>query len=329
VPAPFTSSVALGISDDGSAVAGYLSYDVDRKAKMMRWSPVSGVENLGSYGVGLGALATAVSGDGLVIIGDARISPGAVTAFRWTASESFQSLGVLSSHTSSTARAVNGNGSVIVGSSQDDTDNESKRGFLWTEAGGIQELSVLPSALQSQAMGVNSKGDVVVGSSGRTDGTLSFSRAVRWDGGVIESLGVLPGGVWSEATAVDGSGDWIAGVSDSYNGYRRFLWSRSLGMVELESFLMLRGVDIAGWTLEDPKALRVDGSGQLVIAGKGLNNGTSRGFVVSVSVPEMSASGFVTAAALVIGAAGVLEGRVRRGRRLREVSSADLDRLIH
>ena len=85
------------------------------------------------------SVATAVSADGRVIVGNAKSING-TEAFRWTAATGMVGLGDLSGGTfSSFANAVSADGSVVVG---DSISSNGRQAFRWTQATGtglIQE----------------------------------------------------------------------------------------------------------------------------------------------------------------------------------------------
>lgn len=208
--------------------------------------------------VGLGTLpgaggshATAVSGDGQVVVGYCGNSPSSSRAFRWTAEDGMTDLGALSPGVATEATAVNADGTVIVGVS-------GGIPFRWTAEGGMQSLGTLPGATLSWASGVSADGSIVVGGSG--------NRAFRWTSsdGMID-MGALPGGTTSTATAISADGSTVVGISSemsgSYLSTRGFRWTTADGMVGFGPF----SVECADHRTR-PSAVSNDGS---VIAGDG------------------------------------------------------------
>ena len=157
-------SQATGVSDDGTVVVGLNT--ADGVIHAFRWVLTDPATGAGAFtDIGSGALnsnATAVSGDGAVVVGALQPSDGSpyVHAFRWTQADSMVDLGVLSGQLNSTALAVNHDGSVVVGASwigdigEDyyggtalyGTVPSSSRAFRWTQATGMQDLNTLMSS---------------------------------------------------------------------------------------------------------------------------------------------------------------------------------------
>jgi probable HAF family extracellular repeat protein len=194
-----------------------------------------------------GSTASAVSGDGTVVVGVSLFdipAPGS-EAFRWTAPEGMVGLADLpGGEFRSTARDVSSDGSVIVGHSF--SESYETEAFRWTAATGMVGLGVLPGGDQdgnpeSLALAVSADGAVVVGQS---DGELAiepgrvWTLAFRWTASTgMVALGLLPGlpptaGKTSRANDVSGDGSVIVG---SAAGGRAFRWTAEEGMVDLGS----------------------------------------------------------------------------------------------
>jgi hypothetical protein len=61
------------------------------------------------------------------------------------------------------------------------------------------------------------------------------------------------------------------------SGDRAFLWTAVQGMVDLNTYLSLLGVDLTGWTLAEVTGISADGS---ALVGYGTFNGADRAFLV-------------------------------------------------
>jgi probable HAF family extracellular repeat protein len=191
--------------------------------------------------------ATAVSGDGSVVVGGSALQPyvggGSYQAFRWTTNSGMLALGHLPGDNYSQAFGVSGDGSVIVGSS--DTDYISAgQAFRWTAGSGMVGLGYLPGHTNSSAAAVSSNGLVIVGTSGLPGadslyyqnyaGAPGRYEAFRWStGSGMAGLGYLPGGTNSSAHGVSADGLVIVGTSSSASGNQAFRWSAGSGMVGL------------------------------------------------------------------------------------------------
>src|SRR5690606_18857728 len=192
--------------------------------------------------------ATAVSGDGKVIVGYVGATGG--EAFRWTEDDGMQSLGWLEgrdSYGNDKALAASYDGSVIVGSALSSTDKF--QAFRWTEETGMVALPTLAAFTASRntawANGISWDGTVIVG------GSLQeyANQAVRWVDGEIFSLGGLDGAnnSLSEANAISGNGQVIVGDVSAQGGRNSgFHWTEEDGMLTVEDWLRASGATIVG-----------------------------------------------------------------------------------
>jgi probable HAF family extracellular repeat protein len=146
-----------------------------------RWTPAGGLQDLGVT-TGEESFATAISGNGLVIVGEARDASGFWRAFRWTASTGMHDIGTLGGPESA-AFAVNNDGTVIVGTSLTSGSTGSSDCFIWTATNGMQELKAVLNAagvhtadnwVQLTTLdGISADGTVIVGY-GLTPKTKAF-----------------------------------------------------------------------------------------------------------------------------------------------------------
>ena len=285
-------AIAYGVNGDGSVVVGYSGRaNPSTQERAVRWTLTSGtVQNLGTLPGGVVSQASAVDAGGDTVVGYSSSNDG-VRAFVWTSvSGSMQNLGVLGTDESSEAYGTSANGSVVVGVSSStvfDPDTGPSvvgNAFRWTSA-GMQPLGRLAGGDYAEARAVNAAGDVAVGSSNTApNGDVV---AVRWTvtgSTALESLGFLAGGSRSIAYGVSGDGSSVVGTSMISGGLdRAFLWTPSLGMVDLNTYLPTIGFDLNGWTLERATAISADGTS---ITGFGtLQNVGTRSFLVQ-AVPE-------------------------------------------
>jgi probable HAF family extracellular repeat protein len=213
MPAGTLNSGAGDVSDDGSVVVGYFSLPTGT-FQAFRWTAAGGTEQLGPVTPAEGT-ATAVSGDGTVVVGNA--NPRNVrSAFRWTATGGLQELAGPVGLTGETlAFAASRDGSVIVGSAGAAAASKAVR---WVD-GVAQVLGDAGNAERAAtALGVSADGSVVVGIAPTAD--VPSGEAFVWDErngmrsirGLLQEQGIdLTGwGVW-EAEAVSDDGRTIVG----------------------------------------------------------------------------------------------------------------------
>jgi probable HAF family extracellular repeat protein len=148
----------------------------------------------------------------------------------------------------------------------------------------MQNLGLLPGGTSSIATAVSADGLAVVGFD-YTVGTARY-RAFRWTGaGGMQDLGSLPGEGQTGyifANGTNGDGSAVVGRIDEGN-ISAFLWTSSLGMVDLNAYLPTLGVNLTGWELVWANGISADGSS---IVGRGTYNGVDRGWLVTGMVPE-------------------------------------------
>lgn len=295
LPTGNIQSEALATSGDGSVVVGSSLVENPNKpntdlTEAFIWE--AGVmTGLGFLEVSSGndqSVATAVSADGAVVAGRSNVSDPnnpsikVSEAFIWKAG-SMTGLGFLAedgNHYKSQAHAISGDGWVVVGlASNTDPNNPTKsvdEAFRW-EAGVMTGLGFLQndtSKVRSEANGVSYDGSTVVGSSNvdhPDTPSASVKQAFIWVDGVMTGLGFLsgsPGPYESVATGVSADGSVVVGESKTVDGSEPFVWTaesnemRSLREI-LEEDL---GVDLTGWTLDNPPMISSDGNTMIALA---------------------------------------------------------------
>jgi probable HAF family extracellular repeat protein len=182
LPGGTDNNIAMGISYDGSTVAGLGNYNRGLGGdEGFIWTEAAGIRGIGFLPGYIMSQATGISGDGNVVIGNSNNASFHGPAVRWTQADGMTSLGDLPGGTNdSTAIGTNFDGSVIVGACLiNGTTNE---GFRWTQATGMVALGDLPGGqFYSVATAVSEDGKLVVGysSTGATVGT--GYEAFLWD----------------------------------------------------------------------------------------------------------------------------------------------------
>jgi probable HAF family extracellular repeat protein len=314
LPGSFPESEATGVSGDGSVVVGHChnsqgfywtieddmvgigqcrpagsSYDgsviigVTRDWEGFYWTENSGLIRIGDLpGGGFYSIASDVSYDGSVIVGQSKSSNG-FEAFRWTNLTGMQGLGDLpGGGFDSRGFAVSLDGSIVVGQSNSASGREA---FVWTELTGMIGLGALPGSRQSSAYGITEDGLIVVGRcySGRDE-------AFMWTASTgMVGLGDLPGGSnssWAKDVSADGS--VVVGCSKTGIGWEAFIWDESNGMRNLKEVLENDfTLDLNGWTLTWANEISANGT---VIVGRGYNpEGNREAWVATFSEPVIEA----------------------------------------
>ena len=279
-----THSIARAVSADGNVIVG--SGESATGIQAFRWTAGPTPQGTMTALAGAaGTVAMALSADGVVAGG----FDGSGSAVRWTAG-GFEALGSASSHTTSgTVFGASGDGLFVVGNTYVDNavTGPLVRAARWP-AGSSQPqvLGVLPGGPlynASYAYAASADGNVVVGTSSSANGNEAF----RWTltgSPAMQPLGDLDGGiVFSSATAVSADGQVVVGSGTTAAGQEAFIWYAAENrMVRLRDVLNAKpelSAALAGWTLREAKGISADG---MVIAGSGLHNGKTEGWVVDL-----------------------------------------------
>ena len=328
-------SVAKGVSNDGSVIAGYAQLFGGAYSGAAIWVGSTDPQQPAgaSAGGGFSAEAVGVSADGAVVAGS-RIQ----SAFRWTQSGGSQFMSNLSGGSFTSARGISGNGSVIVGVGDTNAGPFTQtwqRAFRWNSDGSTQQLGSLHPYDHSYANAVNFDGGVIVGESAsqafrwtadggmtglgflsgtssskalavNVDGSVivgrSGSLAFRWTAtGGMQALGSIWSGAY-EANAVSADGSLVVGWHGS--SYTAMIWDAAGEAMMLSQYLSDRGVDLSGWSALY-NAYGMSGDGRFIV-GWGSYQGQNRAFIADTGV--IPAPGAVA----LLGLAGFARSRRRR-----------------
>ena len=217
--------------------------------------------------------ARAISGDGLVVVGQTH-GPSGSEAFKWTSTGGMVGLGDLTGGDFlSTAFAASWDGSVIAGQSQSGSSApDYQEAFRWTEQDGMQGLGDFAgSPFKSAARDISDDGSTIVGWGypGMVGAPSPIACSWTQTEGMVE-LGELPGGFeYSLAYAVSGDGSVIVGYSWSSNGTEAFRWTAEDGMVGLG--------DLAGGQFYSV-ATAVSADGSVIFGAGDIGYGDYQGF---------------------------------------------------
>jgi probable HAF family extracellular repeat protein len=264
---------ADAVSTDGSVIAGGTN-----QSEGAIWNS-AGVIPLGVLSPGTVSPATAISGDGSVVVGFGVNSAQYTEAYRWTAATGIVGLGYLPGGVpSSMANGISADGTVIVGQSE---SSQLEQAFRWTQATGMVGLGVIPGSNygESSANAISADGTTIVGYDAGTSPTFE---AFRWTqtGGMV-GLGQVPGGAYSLALAVSGDGAVIVGDTD----LGPFIWDSIHGMRLLQNVLQQDyGLNLNGFTLRQPDAISANGH---TIIGTGIDSaGHSEAWIAQLPEPQ-------------------------------------------
>ncbi len=277
LPSGATASYGRGISSNGAAICGeLLTAQFGSVQRAYRWTSSTGIQDIGVLpGGATDSIAYALSADGNVVVGESGGAFFFPRAFRWTQSDGMVSLGALPGMISSTAWATNADGSVVVGTSAEDGNS---RPFRWTFGAGMVEMQLPANAMGGTARALSVDGLMATGWRSEVGAT----KAARWAAdGTFQDLGGLVDAGSTLAMATSADGNLIVGQSDvpSKGGWRAFVWSTDLGMLDLQDYLAALGTDLTGWSaLTFAVGVSADGS---AIAGEGSYQGKSQGFLVT------------------------------------------------
>ncbi|WP_169055402.1 autotransporter domain-containing protein [Rhizobium sp. P44RR-XXIV] len=276
-----TYAVAIGVSDDGSALTGASYLTGNAAVHAFYWSTsTNSLLDIGTLG-GIQSLGMAISGDGTTVVGQSSLNSGEVHAFRWPVNGQMTDLGVLDGDDSSQAVAVSRNGSVVAGYSSS-SEEETSRVFRWTQAGNMVDIGTLDTGNPNDSKNINfgalsRDGNTIVGYvSVSPESGGYYERAYRWhagnDGvtGAMEQLGTL-GGRYNRAYAVSADGNVIVGQAstasignDNPEKFHGFRWTAATNTITVDDWLRNNGVTLASDVTRTAVAVSSDGS---VVAG--------------------------------------------------------------
>ena len=295
-----TGMVSIGVGEnfafahacnaDGTVVCGVGDPDGTGNSAF-RWSESGGMVRLSTLAGWGYSDSYSVSQDGSVVSGYCYDSSSGKRAVRWTNAGSgggvMQDLGTLpnicGAPFSQGYGGVSADGTVISGDGT--ASGCSGHAWRWVDNGSggtMQDLGHLPGqyATDSLSFGLSGDGLVVVGQSQAADADQAF----RWtSAGGMQNIGILltGGSEVSEADATNSDGSTVVGYyySPAADSLHAFLWTTTLGAVDLNDYLPTLGIDLTGWNLMYAQAISADGK---TIAGRAEHNGVNEAWVASL-----------------------------------------------
>jgi len=244
-------SAANGVNASGSVIVGELA----NSHHAFRWTAAGGMQDLGELPGAPGAtIAYGVSADGSVVVGEAQ-SNGVLHAWIWNAIDGMQDIGSLVTGADTSARDVSADGRVVVGYS-------STHAIRWSAEGGMVVLDTdLPSTATAIACAVDATGSTIVGSYNTNP------LAVRNLPDQFRATASGMSGLWSPpwggstpgaALAVNRDGSRVVGDIFYFLFYAS-LWTRGLGVIDLNTWLPANGHAIDGWSLDFATGINANG----------------------------------------------------------------------
>ena len=320
------SSIATGVSADGSVIVGYSNSGANDKSEAFRWAggPMTG---LGYLGGGDTSMAHAVSADGSTVVGTSNGSVGNYV-FEWSGSIGQVDHSICAG-AGPQAYGVSSDGSVIVGQNGDDHAGGCYSGRAVQWAGGTQSL-LFPGASPPSglARGINPGGSVIVGEVAVS--ACPCVQAFRWTSGGSVTLGDFGASYHnSSAYATNADGTVVVGTASVTNTeYHPFRWTATTGLVSLvpsglsgtaeavsadgrvvvgtinneafrwqpttgleyvQDLLNAAGVDTTDWNLHEATGISADGT---TIVGQGGNSIYTQAWVARIPPDEIFSDGF-------------------------------------
>lgn len=301
VPTLGTGAGIPDVSFDGTRISATILSDDGTHQTQGVWTSGTGWQAMSVYPSDAGVVDTSlgsawgISGDGNHVAGlywRMGQTDGLAHASIGTLAGGVQDLG--STGGSSRANAANFDGSVVVG--WDEATDGHWRPTVWNN--GVATILHDVGAF-AEATAVNGAGDVIVGEAWNTETGTSEAASWRWNGSSWDEqfLGVLPGTFpgfgRAIASGVSGDGSIIVGFNaydfGPFSDSTGFIWTQDTGMVSIEAFLALHGVDVdPNFDFGSITAISEDGR-TLVGYGLDWNTFLTQSFAITIPAPGATA----------------------------------------
>jgi probable HAF family extracellular repeat protein len=247
------SSRAVDINNKGQVAGTVPGTDADHGSHGFFWSPQTGMLDIGV--LDFYSEAAAINYAGTIAGTGGPNSMSGPGAFRWTRAQGIRDLGTI--HSEFSLGSDINNAGHIAGASPF-TPGGAAHAFLWTPRTGPIDLGVgSGGASQSDATRINEK-DMVIGRvRDRFAGPTPFNHGFVWsrETGLVEiSAGHLD--MESFASDLNNYGQVVGGFGVRNAGFRAYLWTRPLGVIDLNTRLV--GVP-AGLVLSGGSAISDNG----------------------------------------------------------------------
>jgi uncharacterized membrane protein len=196
--------------------------------------------------------ASAISGDGTVVVGLSTVGESDLALIRWTLDGGLEEMPDFLRPLD-----ISGDGSIIVG------HDELNQAVRWCEDTGLTYLFDSFKAETSYPWAISDDGTTIVGGfwNQDQDGTdIAEAFVLTEEIGEIEQIGDFDGGAFlSTAGSVSADGQLAVGIGTSVDGYEAFLWNGVDGLVGLGDLpggdqrslafaISADGSTVAGWS---------------------------------------------------------------------------------
>ncbi|HVU63398.1 MAG TPA: hypothetical protein VHC70_05445 [Phycisphaerales bacterium] len=280
-PQGWTDVTPISISANGSTVLVIRTNTLSPSAYLY----TSGVVTLIPNPAGTSSIhAVALSPDGSFFVGSASFSGGVGTrAVRWNSPTSATQLALPGSTIQATAAVAASDGS-IYGAGYNGATGYSVLA-QWHD-NLVTPLATLPisGTVAAAPRFVSADGTVILG---ETDTNSSSPTSTAWLWSAASgfqpiplpngSNSFIPSGMSADASIVVGRNDIFSSTPSA------LIWTPQLGTRTFANFLTLAGVNVGGWTFDDPPVVSADGTR---FAGDGLDpNGRREAYLVTIPAP--------------------------------------------
>jgi probable HAF family extracellular repeat protein len=293
----YTTTRAMGVSDDGNVVIG----NANGSNAGFRWTMTSGFTNLGfqvyndtsfdgnsiagkgpngtvlwtpngsqNLGITSSGRPGGLSRDGSTVMGYSIISSNA-TGYYWSNQLGTQYLGTLGGN-DSFSWGSNYDGSIIVGEST--ISNGDTRAFIYSASSGLVNLGNYANATNIYAYSASSNGQVILGEIVYSNGS---SHAMRWtpETGILD-LGSLTSSDNFQYGSISSDGNYIVGYSNS----GAFIWDPIIGMRSISDLISAQGINLSNWSFQQALSISGNSTNGYNIVGRGTHLGQTRAYLI-------------------------------------------------
>jgi hypothetical protein len=235
-PAPVLigATGAVGVSDDGTVIAGNQINPATGKEEAARWTEATGWVLLGGFGScdNLTSSAFGITANGKEIVGLAWVGCAA-RGFRWTEGVGMELLQNLANG-GNRCSTISSNGGVMGGFAQ---GTSSRTPAIWgaDTSGAVWDINS-----QGEVLGLNNNGSVTLGT--RFFSGSSYSAFMNSSATGLVNLGKLQPTWAAAAYDISEDGQTIVGFDYQSLNRKAWVWKQGEGIISLQSRLTTLGV---------------------------------------------------------------------------------------